>query len=212
VIMNVEFRELKQTQNKEFDEAMELYLKAFPANERHPIEVITERVRAGLSQLYVGSLGDEVIFMALLWPLRATDFVLLDYIATKDNYRSKGIASAFLEQMKTKLRSLDKYFILEVESPETAGNKVEKENRIAFYKRQGAKEMQGIRYILPPLHGTVPTEMILMLFPDYQHEEIDGSIVKKIVTQIYQELYNRDANDALLRSFVGDIGSTIKLR
>ena len=65
--------------------------------------------------------------------------------------------------------------------------------------------------MLPPLDGSTPTEMILMIFPEYGDEKISGALVKNLIIQMYQELYNRHRDDALLGTFVNHIGDTIKL-
>src|SRR4026208_1375415 len=113
----MEFREINKTDCGEFDEAMEIYVEAFPANERHAVSIISERVRQGLNILYVGRSDDEIAFIALLWPLKKSDFILLDCIATRDRHRGKGIASAFLGNLRTQLVNSEEYLIMEVENP-----------------------------------------------------------------------------------------------
>lgn len=207
----MEFKELSTIDSKEFREAMEIYTEAFPASERHSIPVISQRVRDGLSKVYVASSDGEIVFLALLWPLKTTEFILLDYMATKATHRGKGIASTFLTQLREKLRNANNYLIIEVENSKFGDKQEEKEKRITFYKRHGAKELEGIRYLLPPLDGTIPTEMILMIFPEFKGGEISGAAVKKVIVQIYRELYERPEDDALLSTFVHDIGDRIKL-
>jgi len=53
--------------------------------------------------------------------------------------------------------------------------------------------------------------MILMLFPEYEGENISSATVKNVITQIYLELYGRPEDDALLATFVHDIENDIKL-
>jgi GNAT superfamily N-acetyltransferase len=207
----MQFEEIHTIDSKEFNDAMEIYTEAFPASERHSLAVISQRVRDGLSKLYVGTSNGEISFLALLWPLKTTEFILLDYIATKANQRGKGIASAFLMQLREKLRNTNNYLIIEVENSKFGDKREEKEKRVTFYKRHGAKELEGIRYLLPPLDGTTPTEMILMIFPEYRSEDLDGAALKKVIVQIYRELYDRSDDDALLGTFVHDIGGRIKL-
>lgn len=207
----MDFREINKTDSSEFDEAMAIYVQAFPANERHPVSTIGDRVRQGLNRLYIGTTNDEIAFLALLWPLQKTDFILLDYIATKDQHRGKGIASAFLGKLRTELMSAKKHLILEVEDPNFGDDIQERKKRVSFYRRHGAKELEGVRYLLPPLDGSTPTEMILMLFPEYEGEHISSTTVKNVITQIYLELYGRPEDDALLGTFVHDIENHIKL-
>lgn len=207
----MEFKEINKIDSSEFGDAMEIYLEAFPASERHSVPIISERVTRGLSKLYVGSLDNEITFLALLWPLKNTDFILLDYMATKSAHRSKGIASTFLSNVRNKLITTGKHLILEVENPRFGDRTEEKERRVRFYKRHGARELEGVRYLLPPLDGRTPTEMILMVFPEYKDEKISGPTMKKVIIQIYRELYNRQEDDTLLAAFVHDIADTINL-
>jgi hypothetical protein len=207
----MEFKEINEIDSNEFAEAMEIYLEAFPANERQSVPTISERVTQGLSKLYVVSLNNEITFLALLWPLKNTDFILLDYMATKSTHRDKGIASTFLMKVRSKLMTIEKHLILEVENPTFGDRTEEKERRVRFYKRHGARELEGVRYLLPPLDGKTPTEMILMVFPEYKDEKISGPTIKTVIIQIYRELYNRQEDDALLGTFVHEIGDTINL-
>ena len=207
----MEFREINKVDGGDFHDAMKIYVEAFPGNERHPVDIISERVRQGANKLYVASLNDEIAFLALLWPLKNTNFILLDYMATKNVHRGKGIASAFLTTLRESLLNTEKHLVLEVENPNFDDLTQEKEKRVAFYKHKGARVLEDVRYLLPPLSGNNPTEMILMIFPEYKTEAISGPTVKNLILQIYRELYNRESDDALLGTFVHDIGDTIRL-
>jgi hypothetical protein len=132
-------------------------------------------------------------------------------MATKDVHRGKGIASAFLTTLRDKLMGTEQHLILEVENPKFDDFSKDKERRVFFYKRNGAKVLNDVRYLLPPLSGSTPTEMILMIFPEYRDERISGFTVRNVVTQIYSELYSRQEDDALLGTFINDIPDTIKL-
>jgi len=207
----IHFEEIHDSANKDFGEALKIYANAFPPSERHPDEIIRKRVNQGFNKLLVGRIQDEVVFMALLWPLENTDFILLDYMATKDTHQSQGIGSAFIKQMRDVLLHNNKRFVMEVENVEHGDNPEQREKRLDFYTRNGAKALKGVRYILPPLQGSTPTEMILMVFPAHNAETIDADAVRKVIIQIYRELYGRDANDALLTSFIHSIKGPIQL-
>lgn len=205
--------EIKDVNHRNFKEAIMIYTKSFPPNERHSIDIIEKRVKENLYQMFIGRLKDKVVLMALLYPLKNTDFVLFDYIAVEKNYRSKGIGTKFIKYFLNILRkkNVKKYLIVEVENPKYGNNKEQRKRRIEFYKRLGAKEMKNVRYMLPPLSGNSPTEMILMILPEYNDGVMQGRLVKTIVIQIYKELYDRNDNDSLLNSFIYDIDSTVKL-
>lgn len=209
----LKFSEIKDVNHRDFKEAIRIYTESFPPNERHSTDTIEKRVKEKLYQMFIGRLNDKVVFMALLYPLKNTNFILFDYMATDKKFRNKGIG---IEYMKNVLRifkknTFNKYLILELENPKYGDNKEQRKRRVKFYKRFGAKELKNVRYVLPPLSGGNPTEMILMVLPGYNEGKIGGDLVKKLIIKIYKELYNRDENDGLLNSFIHEINNFIEL-
>lgn len=209
MINKVRFSEIKDINHKDFEEAIRIYEESFPSNERQSKDTIKKRIEENIYQMFIGQLKDKIVFMALLYPLKKTDFVLLDYMVTKEKFRSKGIGTRFIKNILKKTKP--KYLILEVENPRYGNNKEQRQQRVKFYKSLGAKEMKNIRYILPPLSGNIPTEMILMVLPNYDEGKMDSHLVKKLIIQIYKELYNRDKEDDILNSFVNKIKYPIEL-
>lgn len=198
----LDFLKVTDVNSKAFKAAMEIYSNAFPLNEQQPLHVIKERVEQGLSELYIGEVDKQIVFMALLWPLKNTDFILLDYMATTDSHRGKSAGSFFLQHISEILKANNNYFIIEAEDPDFGNNKEERERRVAFYKRNGAKELKDVKYMLPGMHGLEPTEMVLFVLPEYNNGVIASSLVRELMIQIYKEVYNRSADDALLCSFL----------
>lgn len=198
----LDFLKVTDINSKAFRAAMEIYSKAFPLNEQQPLNVIEQRIEQGLSELYIGEEDKKIVFMALLWPLKNTDFILLDYMATLDSHRGKNVGSFFLQHISEILKSSNKYFIIESENPDFGNNKEERTRRVAFYRRNGARLLKDVRYILPGMHGLAPTEMVLLMMPEYKNGLIDSWVVQHLIIRIYQELYNRNKKDALLQSFL----------
>jgi GNAT superfamily N-acetyltransferase len=205
------FSQILAADAPEVQDALKIYTDSFPPNERHSADVIRDRLARGRYILIVGRVQKEVVFFALLWALEGSEFVLLDYMATKSGYRRRGIGSAFLKRIPQMPELAHKFLVMEVENPGSGENREQRAKRVEFYRRQGAKELQGVRYFMPGLCGGAPTEMILMILPQYDEGKIDATKVRQIVIQIYRELYNRDAEDGLLNSFVNEIAGCIRL-
>jgi len=209
MICMVKFSEIRDITHNDFKEAIKIYETSFPSNERQSTDTIKKRIEKNLYKMLIGRSKDKVVFMTLLYPLKNTDFILLDYVVTDENFRNKSVGTKFIKNILKKISS--KYLILEVENPRYGNNKEQRERRVNFYKRLGAKEMKDVRYILPPLSGNIPTEMILMVLPEYGGGKMDSSLVKKLIVQMYKELYDRNENDDLLNSFVNDIKNPVEL-
>jgi len=195
------FFQITNTQTNEFREAMHIYLQCFPLNERQTEQTITERVQQGRNLMYAGRIDDEIVFMALLWPLQGTEFILLDYLATSHKHRGKNIASMFMQE----LRKQQKYFLLEVEDPAYGDNTAQRQKRIDFYLKNGARVLKDVSYLLPPVQGNTPTEMLLMIFPEYKTSTISKQLVQALIRQVYKELYNQEADSASLNSLPGQV-------
>jgi GNAT superfamily N-acetyltransferase len=198
------------TASEDFRAAMEIYMASFPPGERHPLGVIEARMNNGSYLLYTGRQGQEVVFMALTWQLKDTDFLLLDYMATRADCRGRNIGGSFLQWMKQQLQATGKYFILEAEDPGFGENGDERSRRIKFYRRNGARLIEGLRYILPPLQGDTPTDMQLLIFPEYG-DNIDAALVIELVILIYRELYGRPANDPYLHAVLTNPAGRFRL-
>jgi len=210
----IEFIEIKDADHADFKEAMRIYTESFPPNERHPVETVKHRLENGLYRLYIGKSGNKVVLAALLYPLKNTNFILFDYMAIDKHHRNRGIGTEFVRTLVKSLRKnkANKYLILEVENPDCGDNREQRRRRLSLYRRLGAKEMKNVRYILPALSGgNSPTEMILMVLPNYNNGKMKGTLARKLIRRVYWELYNRGRNDKLLNKFINDIGDTVKL-
>ncbi|HIK29071.1 MAG: GNAT family N-acetyltransferase [Oscillatoriaceae bacterium SKW80] len=203
--------EITDVSNPDFKEALKIYIDSFPANERQAPSVIEKRVADKVSRLLVGKWEDKVNCMALLYELKNEEFILLEYLGTDANYRSKGLGSKMMGYISKVVEKLQKTLIIEVENPNFGKNREEKERRIRFYKRVGAKLLKGVRYVVPPLDGSEPIEMNLMFLPNYGNGKIPGAMLQEVIAQIYEEIYNRPRSDQLLQSFINDISETVEL-
>ena len=112
----VVFKQVNSSKDGSFNEAMQIYTNAFPANERQPLAVIKQRVDEGLSTLFIGCIKKEVIMLALLFNLKNQHFILLDYLAVKEVFQSAGIGSAFLSFIKIYIQKINKHLMIETES------------------------------------------------------------------------------------------------
>lgn len=190
--------------------ALDIYTNSFPSNERHSIELITERIKNCKSILYIGLKNNQVICFALIYKLFNSDFVLLDYFAVDQNNRNEGIGTKFYNYLLNETRKLEKFLILEVEKPANIFDTV-KNKRVEFYLKNETYIIKDTPYILPALDSTTNTEMILMIGEGKKCNILTEIKIKDLIKQIYFELYHRDENNILLLSFIDFVPKSIKL-
>ena len=134
---------IKAADNTEIKQVYELYMEAFPKEERKPFELMEQKVKEGKMEILA---IEEDGFAGLAITVLYEDRVLLDYFAIAPDYREKGIGGKALQMLKERYK--EKCFFLEIELiDEKAPNNAERIRRKAFYQRNGMKEV-GVKVCL----------------------------------------------------------------
>jgi hypothetical protein len=209
--MLLEFQDIVDVKEAYFNQAIQIYEEAFPSNEKQSIDIIINRIKEGKSKLVVGIIETEVVCMSLIWDFNSLHFVLLDYMAVSKNHRNKNIGSQLYQHLSKIINSINKYMIIEVESHLFGNNYTERKRRINFYIQNGSYILDGVNYILPSLDDTLPTEMLLMVSPNYKDNYISKDVVKELISHLYIELYKKNKNDIVLNRIINQLPNKIKL-
>jgi hypothetical protein len=207
--MNLIFKQITNTNNEYFTQALHIYYESFPSHERHPIDIILNRIIEKKSKLYVGIFNDQVVCMSLLWNINNLEFVLLDYFAVHKKYRNKNIGTHFFLFLSNLIYSSNKYLIIEVENFLYGTNTSERIKRINFYLKNGAYILNDVNYILPSLDETEDTEMLLMICPNYQNDFIEKMKIEKMIKILYTDLYMKSADNYLLHTILNQLPNNI---
>lgn len=194
-----------------FQQAMAIYEQSLPSNERQPNSVIEDRLNQGLCTLYGVMEGNAVIGMMVIWIFEDTPFTFLDYLAVHQDYRGKGIGEFCMQKIREEFAKMNKSMLIEVEDPDFGEDRVTKIRRIRFYEKCGSKWLVNTPYIIPPLDGTDPTPMLVLIIANEDVTQLDGASVRDILRRIYRSVYEKSEDDLLLNSFINKIGDTILL-
>jgi GNAT superfamily N-acetyltransferase len=208
------FSQVKDTNTTQFTQAIDIYTQSIPATERQPVDTIKERITSGKEHLYIAEKDGQVSMMALLYPLADTQFVLLDYLAVKEEHRKHGVGSEFLKNITEIAGLKNSLFLCEVEDPKNGSEQEQetRQRRVYFYRKNGAKILKHVQYVLPPLQGNTPTDMILLVISKNDRMVwLAGDAIKEAVVQIYSELYGRNESDPLLAPVLASIQPKVDL-
>lgn len=128
--------ELKAIDQKydHFDQVKDLYLYAFPDEERKPMEMILQNQKDGKMDLY--ALEYDGTFAGLAFVINTTPLIILDYLAVVSDFRSHGLGSKILDRLKT----LYPGFVVEIESTRTASPTNQALRRKQFYLREDLQD------------------------------------------------------------------------
>lgn len=174
---------MKLLTNEQFDQAYNLFEKAFIPAELRPYELMKTLFLNKEFLIYGLFKNDEIIAAIIVWEF--DDFIYLENFAVSNQLRGQGIGGYILEEMKKIY--LNRLIVLEVEQPFDEMS----QRRIAFYKRH--------QWILNPFHYIQPllrensedVHLMLMSTPhcidedDFQH--IKNVLFQKVYKQTKEE-------------------------
>lgn len=129
----------KVTNKQQMDAIYELYMTAFPKEERKPFALMLEKCQDGSMEML--SIEDEENnFLGLAIFVLYDDLALLDYFAIAEDKRNCGLGSEALTCLQKYY--LGKRFFLEIENAKVdAPNQEERRRRRAFYLKNNMTVM-----------------------------------------------------------------------
>jgi GNAT superfamily N-acetyltransferase len=131
----INYHLLKKGKRKIWD----LYIRAFPIEERCPFPVIRKKAEQGKGEFF--GIFEKNIFVGLIYNIVYKDIVYIYYLAITDELRNKGYGTKVLTDVKNIYKN--KRIILMAETlDQNASNYQERINRNKFYSKNGF-EYQG---------------------------------------------------------------------
>lgn len=171
--------ELKQLTKKEVKKTYsEHMVMDFPKEELKPIDAIERLIERKIYKCY--GLYDNGELLAYAFFNTSKSYLLLDYYSVCEKHRSNGIGSKFFSILKEECKSHNG-IIVEVEDIESADTKAEKiirQRRIDFYKKNGMK----MTNVLCELFNVYYSIMCI------SNVEFNDSIICDEMKNIYKEM------------------------
>lgn len=169
---------------KDFIIAEDLYLKAFPEEERRSLESITNLLKEEYFEFVPIFFDDKFKGFANLWFFN--DFTYIEHFAIIQEERNKGYGTQFLKNLITNkipnLKHKISNIVLEVE-PST--NLIAKK-RISFYENLGFKLLNDYYFQPPYTLNSKGLEMKLMFLNTNTEKQIS---FLKIKETLYNNVY-----------------------
>lgn len=142
------YRLIKNFNDKQYDKLKEIYEYSFPSEEKKPFEMIEEASQRKKAQIY-GIVDSSHTLLGLLITLDGENLQLIDYFAIDSDNRGQSIGSSALELFKK--QDPARKILLEIEDPdEPEISPYEKDLRLArkrFYEHSGFEIMPYTIYL-----------------------------------------------------------------
>ncbi|WP_297426909.1 GNAT family N-acetyltransferase [Clostridium sp.] len=180
--------DLKQLSKEEIENIYYKHMITdFPQGELKPLSSIIRLIKRKKYICY--GLYDNSELLAYACLVTSKSYLLIDYYAVCEQYRSKGIGSKFLSMLKDTSKNYNG-IIVEVESFEYAPNEAERlvrQRRIEFYKKNGMK-MTNILSILFNVEYSIMCLCNITLGDSDIYEAVQ-TIYKEIIPSNYFSKY-----------------------
>jgi GNAT superfamily N-acetyltransferase len=200
---------LTDLNSSEFKYSLEIYKSSFPPNQTRPIEKVVEMLQNDKNyELFCCLKDSSVVGISLLYTFRSLGIGLLDYLSVMSDYRGQGLGKEIFEAtFKKFLSNVQAYatgLLIEVQREDRADNLQQAENstrknRIMFYMKMGARILDGVNYLLPPIvhNNDQPEEMYLMIKPPKEIYYLQQDLVIQYLEAIYSTIYQYQGRDLL---------------
>lgn len=127
----MEFKLLEQTQ---WAAVKEIYMEAFPKQERKPFFILKHSVKKGKAKVFTAMDGEVLLGFVVAIPYK--DMVMVDYLAVSSKIRSRGTGSFLMQQICNYF--YNKKIVLLIERlDEIAENAEQRIARRRFYLKNG---------------------------------------------------------------------------
>lgn len=174
----MKLKRIKNKESEEYKESLEIYLEAFPPEERRE-KIQQSRLLRNKNYCFYSILDkSKVIGILGIW--RFKSFIFIEHIAVNKKIRSKGYGRIVLKKI---FSSTKKIIVGEVEKP---GMSKMADRRINFFKSLGLK-VNNYKYIQPPYDKTKkPVELLIVTYPRLITKREFENIRDKIHLQAYK--------------------------
>lgn len=164
---------------KDYGKIRELYLTAFPRDERAPFSMIRRRARQGRADMLTARDGEE--FVGFVYMVCLRDLAYIFYLAIDPGKRGMGYGSAVLTELKKRYGG-KRLFLAREQLDESADNYEQRLRRHEFYLRNGFEDKRfkikeaSVIYDAMGIGGEVSAEEYRELI-----EHWNGKIMRKLI-------------------------------
>jgi GNAT superfamily N-acetyltransferase len=198
---------LTSSRTRAFREAYAIYETAIPKAEQKTRRQMLAGLKHPDFRLWAFEHEGEIAGIAVLYASAANNTLLLEYLAISPELQGKGLGStlfeAAFEASRMDARTL---MLIEVDSEKEDVSAKEKHIRLsrkAFYRRLGAREVDGFDYILP-LQNFGPAPRMSLLLLGARGGRIETGRLRAAVRDVYVNVYRcRPDDPRIARMFLG---------
>jgi GNAT superfamily N-acetyltransferase len=205
---------ITRSRTRVFREAYAIYETAIPKAEQKTRRQMLAGLKHPGFRFWAFEHEGGIAGIAVLYASAVNNTLLLEYLAISPKLQGKGLGStlfkAAYEASRMDARTL---MVIEVDSEKEDVSAKEKRIRLsrkAFYRRLGAREVDGFDYILP-LENFGPAPRMSLLLLGAKASRIETARLRTAVQDIYVNVYRCRPDDPRIAHMFEGQGRILKL-
>jgi GNAT superfamily N-acetyltransferase len=195
-----------------FEGLLRIYAEALPPSECKSPDALRSMI-ARPEYFFLAAIDESgVIGFSIAIALADSDAALLEYIAVDAAHRGSGIGSALFRATVEHPAFCTRLVLGEVESDTAGHGDAEiRARRKHFYRQLGARQIEGLVYIMPPVNTSLPPPMDLFLCGSRQPPTVAKSRVRAWLAACYAQVYGLPPGDSRIDMMLDGLPQTIHL-
>jgi len=195
----IRLRRLVSADRAAFARVVEIYTDSIAASGRKPLDPFRRMLEREDYRFWVAERQGRVAGFAVVFLASDAPVALLEYLAVAEGERGRGTGAALfgaaVDEIERERPGVK--ILLEVDSDRVAAEDQDlRRRRLAFYRRLGCRQVEGLAYRLPlpgPQH-----EMDLLVWSRSPVQSVARAMLAGWLRLIYRQVYERPEDDPRL--------------
>lgn len=204
---------LQKNDTEGFEAFYAIYALSFPLSEQKSKEALLAMLTSNHYTIFIAYETTQCVGFCIIFHPLHLDFYLLEYMATRQEIRGKGIGSILLTQSIQALYQThgQKPLLIEIDSPEVDSDDPEiRVKREQFYRKIGCLKLDPFDYILGLKSTlTAPPMELLVYHPSLR--SIPKETLQIWLENIYTLVYNCEKEDERIAQMLLHVKPTTHL-
>jgi GNAT superfamily N-acetyltransferase len=195
----------------EFGDLVSMYREGFPESERKPVASLRRMLASEHYHFLLAETDGYAAGFAIVRVLHGGDASLLEYMAVVPSRRGQGLGRKMFLATAGALGAPPRTLLIEAESDRVdSPDRGLRMRRKQFYRSLGAREFEGLRWIMPPVAAALPPAMEMLVLTE-SATPVRREMLRQWLTDIYVEVYEQSADDPRIDTMLADLPDEVRL-
>lgn len=207
----INFYNITDRENQEYYEALEAYKAGTPDELQLKTELIDAKMDSGNAVIILGKQNIVPAFMALLWKLEGSHFMVNEIISVIPSFKDVPFGKIYFDVLKNSEYYQNHHILFEAEDPEFGPDRAERLEKMNFYFSHGFQLIKNIKTIVPHPTGDSHENTLLMVLTQDRFVEFTKEEMESLLIKLYKDLYHTEKEAYILQEILAHLPEKIEL-